>query len=60
MIKSMKQFYSSLELLGSYTDEMISVFDLIELIDLRLRRLEDQAGIAMPDDLTMLRKRLGS
>ena len=60
MIQTMKQFYSSLELLGAHADEMISVFDLIEIIDLRLRRLEDQAGIPMPDDLVMLRKRLGS
>jgi hypothetical protein len=57
MIRTMTQFYQSLDTLKCHSDQMISVFDLIEVLDLRLKRLEDQAGIPVPDDLTLLKKK---
>jgi hypothetical protein len=60
MIRTMTQFYQSLDTLKSHADEMISVFDLIEVLDLRLKRLEDQAGIPVPDDLTLIKKKFGN
>ena len=60
MIKTMKQFYQSLDTLKSHSDEMISVFDLVEVIDLRLKRLEDQLGIPMPDDLSFIKTKFSA
>jgi hypothetical protein len=60
MINTMKLFYQALESLSDHSDEMISVFDLVKVIDLRLQRLEDQLGIPLPDDLTLIKKKFPS
>jgi len=59
MIRTMTQFYQSLDTLKCHSDQMISVFDLIDVLDLRLKRLEDQVGRPMPDDLALLKKKFG-
>lgn len=57
MIQTMRQFYQTIRLLEPHADETVSVFDLVRIIDLRLKRLEDHLGIPMPDDLFLLKKK---
>jgi hypothetical protein len=55
MIPTMQQFGESLETLSAHADEMISVFDLIEVLELRIRRIENHLGMPIPDDLVRVR-----
>lgn len=70
MIATMQEYYSILARLRKQKDEMdkstwqppggfvapFQFIEVLEVMELRIRRLEDQAGIPVPDDLVRLRE----
>jgi len=57
LLETMTEFYRYFQL--AKQGQVSSVFDIImllEVMDLRLRRLESEAGIPMPDDIIRVRE----
>jgi len=55
MIKTMAEFRTILKLVTE-TGNPFEIVDLIQVIDLRLRRIENYLGIIMPRDLLRVRE----
>ena len=54
MIKTMSQFHDVMALARASEDPVL-VLDLVEVLELRIRRIEHHIGIEIPEDLIRVR-----